>query len=141
MSDYFERRKQRIKAERIELAVLGLKELLQTEWMKIRLNTEKTIEESIRHAVDSFIYDITAHDKEMKVCPKLEELLMNISREQIESNLPYNYDDFVGQTDKNEYLVSAASIEDISVEFGNFMQDALDDFDYEEFESEMKKNG
>lgn len=139
MSDFFERIKQSEKAERVELAELGLKELLQTEWMKSRLNTEKTVEESIRHAVDSLIYDITKHDKEMKVCPKLEELLINISRKQIESNLPYDYDDFVGQTDKNEYLISVASIEDISVEFGSFMEDALDDFDFEDFELTQSK--
>jgi len=139
MSDYFKIMKENNKKERQELAVQGLKELLKTDWMKERLFKEKTLEDSIRWGVNEFLYDIHKHEEEMVECPKLEELLIIISREQLEGEIPTSYEDFVSQTDRDRYLHSCASLEDITVELGSFIEDALDDFDYEELELSLSK--
>jgi hypothetical protein len=139
MSDYFKTMRENDKKERQELAVHGLKELLKTDWMKERLFKEKTLEDSIRWGVNEFLYDIHKHEEEMIECPKLEELLINISREQLEGSIPSCYEDFVAQTDRDRYLHSCASLEEITVELGSYIEDALDDFDYEELELSLSK--
>jgi hypothetical protein len=140
VNDYFEKIKADNKKERDDLAKQGLQELIKTDWMRVRFS-EKTTEDSIRRAVDEFFYDITAHEKEMSVCPKLEELIINIARKQLMDSIPYDYKDFVAQTDRDEYLHACTSIEDLIIELNSFMSDALDQFDYEEPDDNLKGKG
>lgn len=133
MSDFFESIKAREKKEREELAKQAIQELLKLNWLKIRTNRgHKIFEEEIRDAVDEFIYDILSYEKEMKQCPKLEELIVNITRKQIEWSLPYGYQDIVAQSSHNEYIIAATSVEDLVNELNKFLEPVLDDIDYDE---------
>jgi hypothetical protein len=133
MSDYFKRMEILEKEQREELSNFSVRELYNLDWMKVRLKPNN-LETSLREGIDEFTYDILSHEKEMKQCPKLEELLVNIVRRKLRYQLPCSYTNIVEQSDHDEYLQVSISIEEIIISINSYLMDALDRLDFENFE-------